>query len=61
MSKQRIATRLRELSQEAQSIAVDMDYYGGFSEWVQHSKELTNAAYTLLQWAGEIEDEIEGE
>jgi hypothetical protein len=38
-------------------IAVEMVYYGGFSEWAQHSREIAGAGTIARQWAGEIEEE----
>lgn len=37
------------------SIAVAMDYYGGFAEWAQHGREMAGAGNIARQWAAEIE------
>jgi hypothetical protein len=50
-----IAARLRKLADEMDDIAVAMDYYGGFSEWAQHGREIAGAGTIARQWAGEIE------
>lgn len=55
MTKAEIAARLRALSEEMYDIAACMDYYGGFSEWAQHSKELAGAGNIARQWADEID------
>lgn len=50
-----IAKRLRALADEMDGISVAMDYYGGFSEWAQHGREIAGAGAIARQWADEIE------
>lgn len=50
-----IAARLRTLAYEMDCIAVLMDYYGGFSEWAKHGREIAGAGTIARQWAEEIE------
>jgi hypothetical protein len=53
--KVEIAARLRRLADEMDDIAVEMAYYGGFSEWAQHGIKIAGAGTIARQWAGEIE------
>lgn len=57
-SPQSIAKRLRALSTEMMSIAIDMDYYGGMAEWAKHGVELAGAAHIAQEWASEMEKQI---
>lgn len=54
MNRNEIAAGLKKLSEEMKEMAVKIDYYGGFDEWVEHAKELLGAAYVVQQWAEEI-------
>lgn len=54
-SQREIASRLRKLAEDMGELAVAMDYYGGFSEWAKHGRELAGAGETARQWADEIE------
>lgn len=56
--KAEIAARLRVLADKMDSIAVDMDYYGGLSGWSKHGRELAGAGAIARQWAYEIEEEL---
>ena len=58
MTKSQIATRLRILVEDMNEIAVAMDYYGGFSEWAQHGRELVGAASVASKWADKIDEEV---
>lgn len=51
-----IAARLRALSDEMYGISVLLDYYGGFSEWARHGREMAGAGAIARQWAAEIEN-----
>jgi hypothetical protein len=53
-----IADRLRILAGEMDYIAVCMDYYGGFSVWAQHGREIAGAGAIARQWAEEIESNV---
>ena len=53
--KIKLARRLRWLASHMAQTAADMDYYGGFAEWAQHSKEMLGASVITRQWAYEIE------
>jgi hypothetical protein len=53
-SREEIARRLVVLADEMDSIAVAMDYYGGFSAWAQHGLEIAGAGRIARQWAAEI-------
>lgn len=60
----KIAEWLRLLVDEMDGISVVMDYYGGFSEWAQHGREIAGAGAIARRWADEIEaaialDEVE--
>jgi len=50
-----IAERLRTLADDMDDIAVVMDYYGGFSAWSRHGREMAGAGAIARQWADEIE------
>ena len=53
-SKAELASRLRVLAAHMLETAVQMDYYGGFSEVAVHGKELRRAAGIALSWADAI-------
>ena len=53
-SKAELASRLRVLAAHMLEVAVEMDYYGGFSEVAVHSRELQGAAGIALSWADAI-------
>lgn len=46
-SKAELASRLRAMASHMLEMAVQMDYYDGFSEMALHGKELHGAASTL--------------
>lgn len=50
-----IAEWLCALADEMDGISVVMDYYGGFSEWAKHGREIAGAGAIARQWASEIE------
>jgi len=50
-----ISDKLRALSKHMQDVAVEMDYFGGFAPWSQHSAELLGASGVVVCWAHEIE------
>lgn len=55
MTKAQISAALQKLADDMQTIAVAMDYYGGFNtEFQQHSKDLLGAAYMARDWADEV-------
>lgn len=53
-SKAELASRLRALAIHMLEVAVEMDYYGGFSEVAVHSRELQGAAGLVLSWADAV-------
>ena len=53
-SKAELASRLRALAIHMLEVAVEMDYYGGFSEVAVHSRELQGAAGIALSWADAV-------
>ncbi len=53
-SKSELASRLRVLATHMLEMAVQMDYYGGFSEMALHGKELHGAACITASWADAI-------
>ena len=53
-SKAELASRLRVLAAHMLEVAVEMDYYGGFSEIAVHARELQGAAGIALSWADSI-------
>ena len=53
-SKSELASRLRVLAAHMLEMAVQMDYYGGFSEMALHGKELHGAACITASWADAI-------
>ena len=53
-SKAELASRLRALVIHMLEVAVEMDYYGGFSEVAVHARELQGAAGIALSWADAI-------
>lgn len=57
-SQSDIAQKLRALSATMSDIAVEMDYFGGFAEWTQHSNELLGASAVVGNWALEIDAKI---
>jgi hypothetical protein len=62
MTKQEIASELKELAEKMKTIGIAMDYFGGFnSEWSERGAELLGAGYQVDQWVEEIEEEINGE
>jgi hypothetical protein len=50
-----IVERLRNLADDMDEVSVMMDYYGGFTEWAQHGREIAGAGAIARQWADEIE------
>ncbi|MEI6207278.1 MAG: hypothetical protein WCP20_10880 [Desulfuromonadales bacterium] len=52
---QDIADRLKILAGEMEAIGLAMDYYGGFSCWAKHAKEMLGSADMCRDWAFEIE------
>lgn len=62
MTKSDIPPRLRLMADTMQSLANDMAAVGmGRGEWPEHSLELHNAGKMAIQWAHEIDLEIEAE
>lgn len=53
-SKAELASRLRALAVHMLEVAVEMDYYGGFSEIAVHAHELQGAAGIATSWADAI-------
>ena len=53
-SREDIARRLVGLAEEMDSVAVAMDFYGGFAEWAQYGREIAGAGRIARQWAEEI-------
>lgn len=53
-SKSELASRLRALATHMLDVAVDMEYYGGFSEMALHGQELRGAAGIAASWADAI-------
>lgn len=53
-SKSELASRLRVLAWHMLDVAVDMEYYGGFSEMALHGQELRGAAGIAVSWADAI-------
>lgn len=45
--------KLRALSAHMETVAVEMDYFGGFAPWVRHGGELMGAARLVAAWAEE--------
>lgn len=61
-TKRDIPPRLRNLADTMQALARDMAAVGmGRGEWPEHSLELHNAGKMAIQWAHEIEVEIEAD
>ena len=54
-SNAEIAARLRALANATETVAAEMDYYGGFAEWARHGREIAGAGAIFRQWADEIE------
>jgi hypothetical protein len=55
-----IINRMHSLSKEIQSLAFDLDYYGGLNwEWVEKSTELLGASFILESWADSIKGDYE--
>lgn len=52
-----LAIRLRLIADEMEQLGADIDYYGGFSEWHKHGREMIGAAIIARQWSEEIEAE----
>ncbi len=62
MTKPDIAARLCSLADTMQALAIDMAAVGmGRGQWPEHSLELHNAGKMAIQWAHEIEVEIEAD
>lgn len=53
-TKAELASRLRALATHMLEVAVEMDYYGGFSEIALHARELHGAAHIADSWAAAI-------
>lgn len=56
-TKLEIAARLRMLAAEMDDVAAQMDYFGGFAEWSEHSRDMAGAAVVIRIWAAEISKE----
>lgn len=61
MTKTEIAKRLDALAIEMRSVALDMEYYTGFSPWSKHAKEMIGASFIAEEWAVEIRKEAEND
>lgn len=53
-SKSELASRLRVLAAHMLETALQMEYYGGFSEVALHGQELRGAAGIAFNWADAI-------
>lgn len=53
-SKSELASRLRVLAAHMLETALQMEYYGGFSEMALHGQELRGAAGIAFNWADAI-------
>ena len=54
-SLRELADKLTDLADELQTVAVLMDYYGGFDGKMQaHAKELLGAAQIARQWSRQV-------
>lgn len=57
--KRQLPATLRELADCMDSVATDMDYFGGFSAIGRHGRELASAAAIARAWADGIERELQ--
>jgi len=60
-TKKNIAKRLKRLSVDMLSIAIDMDYHWYGTPQDSHSVELCRASKMVAEWADEITKEVESE
>jgi hypothetical protein len=59
MTKTEIAKRLDDVAIVMRSLAIDMEYYFGFSPWSRHAQQMLGASFIAEEWADEIRKEIE--
>lgn len=56
MTRQKLITEIRALSERMLDVAVKIDYFGGInSELVRHAHELAGAAAVAMTWADSME------
>jgi hypothetical protein len=54
-----IVNRMFSMSKELQSMAFDLDYYGGLNmAWVEKATKLLHVSVTLENWADSIKEEL---
>lgn len=56
-SKTKLVSSLRALAIQMREVAVEMEYYGGFSVIAHHGKELFGASCLALEWADAIAED----
>ena len=62
MTKLEIAERMENLAVEMLNIAVEMEYFGGFSPWWhEHAHQLNGAAHIARSWAEGMRAEHEND
>jgi len=60
MTRNELVNRLRATAAVMDAAADSLDFYGGFSaNAVRHAAELAGAAKMVIEWADEIEREVE--
>jgi hypothetical protein len=58
MTKTEIARRLDDMAITMRNLAIDMEYYFGFSPWARHAQELLGASFIAEGWAIAIRKEV---
>lgn len=53
-TRNELAEKMLKLAYDMQDVAVDLDYYGGLSEWSQKSQDLMAAASWVKVWGQEM-------
>lgn len=61
MTKTEIVKRIDEMTITMRSLAIDMEYYFGFSPWSRHAQQLLGASFIAEEWATEIRKEAEND
>lgn len=60
-TKKQIIKRLRRVANTLEKLGADIDYYGGMASWALHGRQMVTASAIALQWANEIEKQLQDE
>jgi hypothetical protein len=61
MTKTEIVKQLDDMAITMRGLAIDMEYYFGFSPWARHAQQLLGASFIAEEWATEIRKEAEND